>query len=272
MPTITETRSKKILVNVWIPLVERLNTKIKDACLNRDALLDRIFKYEAKILAKEITQPNSPIAKKYLASSLTKDIVAPTSLYLSEETAKVITNECKRLNIPRDCFINRVIFLLVVPESIIDKIFFKFSDGEYEYEQKMGDYSDYTTDCDEKYISWQSSLIDIINDYTEADPFWYLRSCLYGKQKEYNIEGASLLHSQFIERNALAELPDNDSLRTDNASFLNCIMHGNAFDDFDEFLENLKFHDHLNKEKEERKQKREQMKQQEQANRGRVSK
>lgn len=271
MQTTTDTR-KKILVNIWIPLVERLNAKIKNACLNRDGFVDRVLKHEAQMLAKEITQPNSPVAKKYISSCLTKDMVTPVNFSLSEETANIITNECKRLNIPRDSFINRVIFLLVVPESIINEVFFKFSDGECEYEQKMGDYSDYTTDCDEKYISWQSSLIDIVNDYIEADPFWYLRSCLYGKQKTYNIEGASLLHGQFIERNALAELPDNDSLKTDNALFLNCIMQGNAFDDFDGFLENLKFHDHLNKEKEERKQKREQMKKQDQTNRGRVPK
>ncbi|QQZ28699.1 hypothetical protein HMY34_07980 [Thiothrix subterranea] len=270
--TTDKPKPTKLVCNIWRPLISRLEVKIKDACLNRDAFLDRVLKYEAKMLEKEITQPNSLKAKRYISDSLTRDMVKPVTFYLSEETITIINEKCKKFNILRDCFINRVIFLMIVPENIINNIFFKFNDGDYEYDQKMSDYCDYTSDCDEKYISWQSSLIGIINDYIEADPFWYLRSCLYGKQEEYKLEGASLLHSKSIGRGALAKLPEDQSLETANALFLNCFLSDFELDMYTLFYPVSPVD--LQKEKEERKQKREQMKmeQNDQVNRRIVSK
>lgn len=263
--TTDKPKPTKLVCNIWRPLISRLEVKIKDACLNRDAFLDRVLKYEAKMLEKEITQPNSLKAKRYISDALTRGIFKPVTFYLSEETITIINEKCKHFNIVRDSFVNRIIFLLVAPEDLIRNLFFKndtdlVSDFYFNHADWGG----------EEKISLQFSLVNAIADYIDADPFWFLRSCLNGKQKAGKINHDLLLHGESICREALIKVPEETSLETSNAVFLNCVMSDIVLE-FDMFLYPVNSID-LQKEKEERKQNREQMKQQEQASRGRVSK
>ena len=292
MPITKETRSKKILVNVWKPLIERLKSKTEYACLNRDAFLDRVLKHEAQMLEKEITQPNSPEAKKYIAGCLTRIEVKPVNLLLSEETTSLIIEECNRLNLPRDSFINRVIFLMTASDEVLDHVFFKVGGGVYceneEYyfeeslDEKMSDYYGYARGgegvgwYEEHDIPFQSSILDVISDFTKSDPFWYLRACLYGQRENTEIaEATLLLHSRFIKRSSLFKLHEQNPFKIEDAIFLNCFMSDDQLikekttDDLKIKVPEL-FND--DEEWKKRKQKREQMKQQEHVNRGRVSK
>jgi hypothetical protein len=284
MPITKETRSKKILVNVWTPLIERFNAKVKDACLNRDAFFDRVLKHEAQILGKEIIQPNSPEAKKYIAASFAGIKVKSVNFSLSEETISLVTEECNRLNIPRDSFINRVIFLMTVSEEVLDHVFFKIggeiyhANEEYYFEESLDEkMSDYYEDAcglnwyEEQDIPFQSNIINIIGDFTRSDPFWYLRACLHGQRKNSEIpEAIPLLHARFIKRSSLSKITENNPFEVENAIFLNCFISS------DQLIKEksmdtvtVMFSDLLNEDEEWRKRKQQR---QDQANRGRASK
>ena len=62
-------RSKK-LANVSKPLIEKLNEKVSAACLQRDAYLDHVFRYETEMLNEEIDVPNTLEARDHLARHL----------------------------------------------------------------------------------------------------------------------------------------------------------------------------------------------------------
>lgn len=112
----TKPVKKKILVSVWTHLIALLNKKVDKACLNRDAYLDHVLRHEANKLIPEIEIPNSPEARAHLSQHLALLERKPVSFTLSPETIAAIDTNCQAKNIPRDCFINRVLFMLVVDQ------------------------------------------------------------------------------------------------------------------------------------------------------------
>lgn len=127
----TKTDKRKITVQLWGPLLKKLNELATAACLNRDAYLDVVFANEAPMLLSELQgKKNSDQARAFIKQCFAelKDL-HPVSFTLTAETADALTDACDQVNVWRDAFVNRVIYFLVAKSSAIEDQFdFKFKD------------------------------------------------------------------------------------------------------------------------------------------------
>lgn len=119
----TSNEKRKISVRVWAPLLLRLNELATAACLNRDAYLDIIFRHESQAALDEVAPSrNSEKARRFIKKCLMelKDFKT-ISLNLSEATIDAIEATCTAINIGRDSFINRVLYLLVARTEVYEQ-------------------------------------------------------------------------------------------------------------------------------------------------------
>jgi hypothetical protein len=210
--TIAEKSKTKVLVNVHKPLIELMKCKFDAACLKRDAYLDKALLIEAGLLKKEVTTPNSDTSKSYIVENLKKLRLKPLNLLLSTETVQLINEVCQEKNVPRDAFINRVFLLLISSDTILKALF-----DDKELKNGEDHHLDYVSDyCGpEKLFYNRFNVIDIIEGFVEASPFWGLR---------YVLDGRSLYNYAF-RRGALDNLPDeHDCFKTDNSLGFNTFM------------------------------------------------
>jgi hypothetical protein len=105
--------NKQLLARVWKPGFTKLSELVDSACLKRDPYLDRVFGQEARRLKDEIPQPNSKAAHDYLRAKLDELDRVTVNFSLSAQTVEDINASCRDLNIIRDCFVNRMIILLL---------------------------------------------------------------------------------------------------------------------------------------------------------------
>lgn len=127
----TKADKRKITVQLWAPLLKRLNELCAGACLNRDAFLDVVFAHEAAMLVCELDgKRNSDRGKAFIKQCFAelKDF-QQVSMTLAPETADALSDACEQVNVWRDAFVNRVIYFLVAKSSAIEDQFgFKFDD------------------------------------------------------------------------------------------------------------------------------------------------
>ena len=165
------TDKRKITVQVWRPVLNKLNALATNACLNRDAYLDVVFANEAAVLPREVSpDKNSEAARMLIKRALSglKDL-APVSFNLSITTADAIDQACSEINVGRDSFINRVLFLLVAKTEAIEQQWgLKLSD----YRQEIFDLGN-----DIKGLLLTAPLIAIRSLVTD-DPFFAWRTVL----------------------------------------------------------------------------------------------
>ena len=173
MSGVENTRSdqpKNILVSVWEPAIDLLNRRIKAACLRRDEFLDRILVHEAKMLALEVTTPNSDRAREYLANELGKMQRKPVNLRLHAETVRVIRESCDAVNAPRDAFFNRVFLLLVAKRPSFEKLLSGI-DWRWATERLLDDYWNY-------FEPSLDSALTALQEIVQCDPFRFYRACI----------------------------------------------------------------------------------------------
>jgi hypothetical protein len=183
----TKPVKKKILVSVWKNLIALLNKKVDKACLNRDAYLDHVLRHEADKLISEIEIPNSPEARAHLSQHLALLDRKPVSFTLSPETIAAIDTGCQAKNIPRDCFMNRVLFMLVVDQ----RTFFRLT---------LFDPADFWPDILDNYgrifdDHLQDGSLELIHEMVTDDPFFAVRACIDIARQEYPDEDVPRLHT-----------------------------------------------------------------------------
>lgn len=118
----TKTEKRKITVQMWVPLLDRLNELTTAACLNRDAYLDVVLANEAPMLMSELEgKKNSDVARGFVKRCFLdlKDL-RPVSLTLTAATADAMAAACDAVNVWRDVFVNRVAYLLVAKTSALE--------------------------------------------------------------------------------------------------------------------------------------------------------
>lgn len=164
-------RSKKILVNVVVPLIAGINKKVEDACLHRDAYLDAVFLHEAKQLAEEMPVANSDDAKAELTRHLKMLDTKPVNFSLSEETVQAINDACQRMRVPRDCFINRVLLFLSAKKPTFFDLVLGIDVKWYWHERVIG------SGLFEPPYFLDGSL-EVIRDVIADDPFGHIRACI----------------------------------------------------------------------------------------------
>lgn len=220
----------KILVNIWTPLLWRLDARVKAACLKRDQFLDHILRYEANQLRKEVENPNNKLVQRALSTSCSRAETTRVNLYLSRSTAESVTSACKSLNIPRDSFVNRVILFLTASSELVDLLL--FSDAEDKWDRFLGYYGEVKQDIrDEEEIAFKASPLDIIADVIHHDPFWFLRAVLKKRHEQYS-SCSPYLYDQIINKTALKSVVDSQhlsDLETSDCFFLNCSFPNQNF-------------------------------------------
>lgn len=108
----------KILVQAVTPIMNRLNEKIKAIGLRRDTYLNNRFGSEANELAKDLSgKCNSSKAREYLLFQLRTLPTTPVSIMLGKDVIAAIDASCSKINVPRDCFVNRVFFFLAAEDK-----------------------------------------------------------------------------------------------------------------------------------------------------------
>lgn len=115
--------TRKILVSVWNPVLEKFRTKVEAACLRRDAFLDRVVQGELDALAAEDGPANSPEAKRCIEEHFTQLLRKPVGITLATDTIARLDQICNDKNVVRDAFINRILFCLVADRRMLEVLF-----------------------------------------------------------------------------------------------------------------------------------------------------
>lgn len=223
--------TRKILVKIWEPLLNRLDERLRFTLMKRDSFLDRVLSHEIKMLKKEIQVPNSEFVRSSISTALEKTPRKTVNLNLSSETVVLVTDTCKSLNIPRDAFINRIIFFLTASVNLIDITLFN-EDFDSPFEEWVmhgvigqGNY--------EESFPFRANVLDSIGEFIRSDPFWLLRATLKVRSEEENVNSEIRnepgFYNQFIKPKALANLSESDHsslapLEISNCAFLNCAV------------------------------------------------
>ncbi len=188
MTTLSDKR--KITVQLWRPLLLRLNELTANTCLNRDAYLNFVFAHESEMLTHELMgKRNSEAARAHIKHCFAevKDF-QQVSFNLKISTVQSIVKACEEINVWRDTFINRVIyFLLCGPRQMAE--LWKINLSEYE-----------TAIFNEgREIRWLllSPPLEAINELIQADPFQSIRTALNVRYPQNN-DNLLGLHEQLI--------------------------------------------------------------------------
>ena len=145
---------------------------VEAACLQRDAYLDHVFRHEAKMLDEEVDKPNSVEARDHLVKHLGLLNKKPVNFALSPETVASIDDVCKRKNVPRDAFINRVLLFLVVEQQTLFETILPIDFDYYWHGSVVESYADWAWD----YVN--RGTLSVIADLASDDPFWVIRWCI----------------------------------------------------------------------------------------------
>jgi hypothetical protein len=118
-------KTAKISVKIWEPLIEKLDTKMEAACLRRDAYLTKLLKLELVRLEKEVSLPNSDAAFNFVSERLRRLHPKLVSLALPRDLTQQLDETCRRKQIVRDAFFNRLFLLLAASPRTIDTLLFR---------------------------------------------------------------------------------------------------------------------------------------------------
>ncbi len=222
----------QLLAKVWKPVLRQFSSMIERACLRRDAYLDQVFAHEAKALKDEIPRPNSLKARAYLQGKLDDlDDRVPVNFSLSPATIEAVNRACEELNVIRDCFINRVLFLLSADTKKCEAV------TRIEFLEYVGDILG-EHDRDFLYAPLWGGGLSAVSEIVTSDPFWALRNVI-DHFREQGDESVEPLHACLI----LPELFRDKPL---GAITLNCYLPDEYVPDspaakkaFEELLEML---------------------------------
>lgn len=167
----TKADKRKITVQLWSPLLKRLNEITAAACLNRDAYLDVVFAHEAPMLLNELQgKRNSDQARAFLKQRFAElKELHPVSFTLTAKTANALTAACDQINVWRDAFVNRVIFLLVAKSSAVEEQF------NFDFRNHIDAILDDVRKVDQLLFEPRLSAI---RSFIRYDPFLAIRSAL----------------------------------------------------------------------------------------------
>ncbi len=188
-----ENAYRSMMVKISVPLLKKLKFQLDSAFLKRDPLLNSVFKHEAKELAKD-TFRNTDKAKKYLSKVFfniqdkdpnTKSdsinllgegdtVLKSVNLSLEKDTIEAIDKACAARNVPKDAFVNRVVYLLTADEGDLFDFLHLHIDPDRDF-----DYGDLCSgNYQEEFYFHASNIMDSITYFAEGNPFWWLRGLI----------------------------------------------------------------------------------------------
>lgn len=124
----------KISVKIWRPIIEKLDAKLVQSCLRRDAYLAKVLEVELERLDEEVSIPNSPASYDFVFERLDQFDRKLVSLALPPRLTTRLNEICSRKRIVRDAFFNRIFLLLAVSPQVVDKLLFGDSGSSWREE------------------------------------------------------------------------------------------------------------------------------------------
>ncbi|MRR51494.1 MAG: hypothetical protein EG825_11365 [Rhodocyclaceae bacterium] len=112
----TKPGQRRIMIQVWTPLLKAIKRDFKALHIGFDAYLNELLTQEIEHLENEVTFRNSDEVRKRIESRpiLDKKKITPT---LDEGLIAHMNEVLTRTNIPRESFFHRVLFFLVAREE-----------------------------------------------------------------------------------------------------------------------------------------------------------
>ena len=165
----------KISANILSKSALQLPRKFKSACLRRDDYLARVISLELEYLAEEVPEPNSDQARAFIKRSLNDERLdrQTMSIQLPDQLVEHLDDTCKKKNIPRDAFLNRLLFMLAAPPKTIDQIFF-------------ADFADWRTEVWSEGKNEGPFFENVLYPLEQKiDPFWAIRYGLELKKQRW---------------------------------------------------------------------------------------
>lgn len=153
---------KKIAVKVWQPVIDKLDKKIESGCLRRDAYIGKVLAIELERLDEEITQPNSPAARDFVAAKLNLLNRKVVTFSLRADLIDRLDKICNGKRIVRDAIFNRILLLLTATPPQIDRLLLLDSDWQNTVWKEHG--------CD-----WSFFPNIFYPLEPNVDPFWVIR-------------------------------------------------------------------------------------------------
>lgn len=117
-PTSRKPGKRRIMVQIWKPLTKAVDRDLNALNIKRDRFLNELFRREIEALAQEVTFRNCDAVRARMQQQKIPERVKQT-LELDEDVIVRIDAVLEERNIPRDSFINRVLFFLVAKEPIL---------------------------------------------------------------------------------------------------------------------------------------------------------
>jgi hypothetical protein len=120
-PVTRKPGKRRIMVQLWGPLAKAIDRDFKALNIKRDRYLNDLFRSEIEELAREVTFRNSDAVRARMQEQKIPDRVKLT-IELDEEVIGRIDEVLAEKNIPRDSFVNRVLFFLVAKDAMLDRL------------------------------------------------------------------------------------------------------------------------------------------------------
>jgi hypothetical protein len=120
-----EPKKKKIMVQLWNIISEGLDKQFSSLHLKRDAYLNSLFAREIERLATEVTSRNSDAVRQRFNERKLPNRVKLT-MELDEIVVVRIDDVLSHKNIPRDAFVNRVLFFLLAKKPVLESLAISF--------------------------------------------------------------------------------------------------------------------------------------------------
>lgn len=112
---------KRIMVQIWRPAAKAITNDLKALHIKRDGYLNDLFTREIEELAEEVSFRNSDeVRARFQEQKLPER--KPLTLELDESLVERMDTVLKERNIPRDSFVNRVLFFLVAKKPLLERL------------------------------------------------------------------------------------------------------------------------------------------------------
>lgn len=112
---------RRIMVQLWGPLAKAIDRDFRALNIKRDRYLNDLFRSEIEELAREVTFRNSDAVRARMQEQKLPARVKLT-IELDEKVIDRIDEVLAEKNIPRDSFVNRVLFFLVAKDAMLDRL------------------------------------------------------------------------------------------------------------------------------------------------------
>lgn len=185
----------KITLNINKTLLKQFSDGLDRCFIKRDAFLNNLISIEIDKLDEEMKGiEQSKKARKYLIDNLKRSGTQGINVVVSKTVAKRLNAVIKKYGLSRDCFINRLLLLVTLPDGAKYELrmFASIQEIHEEVETSMS-YASYNEN-----VKMSTTTLDGIYSYI-SDPFQFLRICIYDDEPVNNLYKKSFYFPKFFE-------------------------------------------------------------------------